>query len=46
MAIDIGWAISISLIGIGITTVLLAVINLKLKCPNQNNTKTNGVVDE
>ena len=44
MAIDIGWAVSVSLTGIAITVVLLAVINIKLKRSNQNNTKTNGIV--
>jgi mannose/fructose/N-acetylgalactosamine-specific phosphotransferase system component IIC len=43
MAPDIAWAISVSLTGIGITTVLLAIINLKLKRYNQNNTKANGI---
>jgi hypothetical protein len=44
MAIDIEWAVSVSLTGIAITVVLLAVINIKLKRSNQNNTKTNGIV--
>lgn len=44
MAIDIGWAVSVSLTGIAITVVLLAIINMKLKYSNQNNTKTNGIV--
>jgi mannose/fructose/N-acetylgalactosamine-specific phosphotransferase system component IIC len=43
MATDIAWAISISLTGIAITTVLLAIINMILKHSNQNNTKTKDI---
>lgn len=44
MGVDIGWAVSVSLTGIAITAILLAVINMKFKHSNQNSTKTNGSI--
>jgi mannose/fructose/N-acetylgalactosamine-specific phosphotransferase system component IIC len=43
MATDITWAISVSLTGIAITTVLLAIINIKLKHSNKNSTKAKDI---
>jgi hypothetical protein len=43
MATDVAWAISVSLTGIAVTTILLAIINRILKHPRQNKTRTNDI---
>jgi hypothetical protein len=46
LALDIIWVISVSLVGIGVTTVILAIINILVgrMTGKNNNTKANGLV--
>ena len=46
LSLDIVWAISVSLAGIGVTTVILAKVNILVgrSARKNNNTKTNGLV--